>query len=56
MSEQTTAKPRPQVATWAPSQTGPCARCGSPCARYGAPASPLCVPCKQARQELLARS
>ncbi|MER6445499.1 hypothetical protein [Streptomyces venezuelae] len=26
MSEQTTTKPRPQVATWAPSQTGPCAR------------------------------
>ncbi|MER6200653.1 hypothetical protein ABT234_25220 [Streptomyces sp. NPDC001586] len=25
MSEQTTTKPRPQVATWAPSQTGPCA-------------------------------
>ncbi|WP_405785877.1 hypothetical protein [Streptomyces sp. NBC_01367] len=45
MSEQTTTKPRPQVATWAPSQTGPCAR-------YGAPASPLYAPCRQARQEL----
>ncbi len=30
MSEQTTTKPRPQVVTWATSQTGPCARCGSP--------------------------
>lgn len=47
----TTPAPRPGVATWAPSQTGPCAKCGSPCARYGAPANPLCVPCQQARQE-----
>lgn len=29
MNEQTPTKPRPQAApvTWAPSQTGPCARC-----------------------------
>lgn len=26
MNEQTTTKPCPQVVTWAPSQTGPCAR------------------------------
>ncbi len=47
---------RPQVATWSPSQTGPCARCHQPCARYGAPANPLCLSCKQARQEQLART
>lgn len=41
---------RPQVATWSPSQTGPCARCGSPCARYGAPANPLCEACRAARR------
>ncbi|MEU6896190.1 hypothetical protein ABZ934_31495 [Streptomyces sp. NPDC046557] len=42
--------PRPQVMTWAPSQTGPCAACHRPCARYGAPANPLCEACKAARQ------
>lgn len=52
-----TPAPRPAVVTWSPSQTGPCAKCGQPCAKYGSPgASPLCVPCQQARQELLART
>lgn len=50
MSTPTPAPARPQPVTWAPSQTGPCAKCGSPCARYGSPASPLCIPCRQARQ------
>ncbi|WP_369780161.1 hypothetical protein [Streptomyces sp. R33] len=50
MSEQTIAKPRPQVVTWAPSQTGPCARCGTPTCRYGVGASPLCAACKAARK------
>ena len=40
MNEQTTTKPRPQVATWAPSRTGPCARwrvdCITGAARPGA--------------------
>ncbi|WP_327267084.1 hypothetical protein OG444_39835 (plasmid) [Streptomyces sp. NBC_01232] len=48
--------PRPVVATWAPSQAGPCAKCGQPCAKYGSPASPLCVPCQKARLERLARA
>ncbi len=44
MSEQTTTKPRPQVATWAPSQTGPCARChNTSTCRYGVGGNPpLC--------------
>ncbi|WP_405827268.1 Tn3 family transposase [Streptomyces sp. NBC_00105] len=37
MSEQTTTKPRPQVATWAPSQTGPCTRCHILCTSQGEP-------------------
>ncbi|WP_158781301.1 hypothetical protein [Streptomyces sp. NRRL S-237] len=55
MNEQTTTKPRPQVVTWAPSQTGPCARCHAPTCRYGVGGSPLCTPCRQARQEQPAR-
>lgn len=35
MSEQTTATPRPQVVTWAPGQTGPCARCHVNCTIAG---------------------
>lgn len=41
MSEQTTTKPRPQVVTWAPSQTGPCARCHTSTCRYGVGGNPL---------------
>ncbi|WP_263399236.1 hypothetical protein [Streptomyces venezuelae] len=48
MSEQTTATARPKAVpvTWAPSQTGPCARGHQPSARYRSPASPLCEACK----------
>ncbi len=35
MNEQTTTKPRPQVATWAPSQTGPYARPCVDCTFWG---------------------
>ncbi|MFB7467045.1 hypothetical protein ACFCZ1_26720 [Streptomyces sp. NPDC056224] len=58
MSEQTITKPRPQVVpvTWAPSQTGPCARCHQQTCRYGHGGNPLCKPCQQARQEQLART
>ncbi|MEW2374253.1 hypothetical protein AB0940_33600 [Streptomyces sp. NPDC006656] len=52
MTEQTTTAPRPQAVpvTWAPSQTGPCARCHRPTARYGAPANPLCEACRSKRR------
>ncbi|MFJ8570385.1 hypothetical protein [Streptomyces sp. NPDC093514] len=55
MNEQTTTRPRPQVATWAPSQTGPCARCHTSTCRYGVGGNPLCKQCQQARQEQPAR-
>ncbi|WP_405940746.1 hypothetical protein [Streptomyces sp. NBC_00207] len=55
MSAQTTAKPRPQVVTWAPSQTGPCARCHASTCRYGVGGNPLCTSYRQARQEQFAR-
>ncbi|GHD75518.1 hypothetical protein GCM10010336_51430 [Streptomyces goshikiensis] len=42
---------RPKPATWAPSQTGPCALCHAPTCKYGGPgASPTCPSCKAARQ------
>ncbi|GGS29316.1 hypothetical protein Snoj_25630 [Streptomyces nojiriensis] len=41
MSGQTTTKPRPQVATWAAGQTGPCTRCHASTRRYGVGGSPL---------------
>ncbi len=50
MTSPTPSAGRPQPVTWAPSQTGPCAKCGRPCARYGAPANPLCETCRAARQ------
>ncbi|MEU9233468.1 hypothetical protein [Streptomyces subrutilus] len=40
----------PQPPAWAPSHTGPCARCHQPCWRYGAGGSPLCERCKAARE------
>ncbi|WP_329391390.1 hypothetical protein OG625_40300 (plasmid) [Streptomyces sp. NBC_01351] len=51
MSEQpTTPRPKTVPVTWAPSQTGPCARCHSATCRYGLGASPLCAACKALRQ------
>ncbi|WP_158721435.1 hypothetical protein [Streptomyces sp. NRRL S-241] len=46
---------RPQPVTWAPSQTGPCARCHTPTCRYGHGGNPLCSTCRQARQDQPAR-
>ncbi|MFF3675815.1 hypothetical protein ACFYYS_17755 [Streptomyces sp. NPDC002120] len=51
MSEQTTTKPRPQVATWAPSQTGPCTRRHTSTCRYGVGGNPLCTSCRTALQQ-----
>ncbi|MGW2587910.1 hypothetical protein ACWCYZ_42775 [Streptomyces virginiae] len=50
MNEQTTTKPRPQVATRAAGQTGPCARCHTSTCRYGVGGNPLCEACKVARR------
>lgn len=40
MNEQTTTTPRPQITTWALSQTGPCARCHTSMCRYGVGGNP----------------
>ncbi|WP_327380664.1 hypothetical protein [Streptomyces sp. NBC_01207] len=56
MNEQTTTTPRPQITTWALSQTGPCARCHTSMCRYGVGGNPLFKQCQQARQERLART
>ncbi|GAA3233183.1 hypothetical protein GCM10010260_81880 [Streptomyces filipinensis] len=43
------APARPQLVTWAPSQTGPCALCHAPTCKYGVGASPTCPRCAEAR-------
>lgn len=45
-----TPQPRPQLVTWAPSQTGPCARCHAPTCRYGTGGNPLCAACRALRR------
>lgn len=52
MSEQTITMPRMQAVpvTWAPSQTGPCARCHQQTCRYGHGGNPLCEACRTARR------
>ncbi|MFD9303224.1 hypothetical protein ACFWCB_11290 [Streptomyces sp. NPDC060048] len=55
MSEQSITEPRPQVATWAPGQTGSCARGHASTCRYGVGGNPLCKGCRLERDERLAR-